>query len=466
MFNYFRNKLETARLKARYERLVQERVLNLIEKSGPQPVAEDPGNWTLLGSGKSSLGESERTDARTKARKLVVDNPYARNLLRLLEIYVVGPELKLIHTPLQKGGDLNNLDQEANRLWSRFLEENRTHFSYREFARRTWRDGECFLRTFPASEWPPAVRFVDPETIGPTSDHPDSHGILTDPDDVETPISYLRIDLASGELKEEIPAEEIIHTKIGVDSNQKRGLTIFTPVLSMLSSFDEWLDIELQARKLQASIVLWRKVQGSPSQVASIADAAQTSTVNDPLGTARKERYRPGSILTTSQATELEFLQPNTNFSDAVPLGRLLLLSTAAGAGVPEFMLTSDASNANFASTMVAEGPAVKLFESEQYFFTREFSALWRWVMSEAVRQRLLPEDFFERMTLSWSFPQLINRDRPREKFADVQLVKQKVLSRAEVARRDNADPILMQKEIEQETAQSGNNSTSNDMDA
>ena len=85
--------------------------------------------------------------------------------------------------------------------------------------------------------------------------------------------------------------------------------------------------------------------------------------------------------------------------------------------------------------------------------------------MSEAVRQRLLPEDFFERMTLYWSFPQLINRDRPREKFADVQLVKQKVLSRAEVARRDNADPILMQKEIEQETAQSGNHSTSNEMD-
>ncbi len=86
--------------------------------------------------------------------------------------------------------------------------------------------------------------------------------------------------------------------------------------------------------------------------------------------------------------------------------------------------------------------------------------------MSEAVRQRLLPEDFFERITLSWSLPQLINRDRPRERFADVQLVKQKVLSRAEIARRDNADPNLMHKEIEQETAQIDDNPTSNDMDA
>ena len=29
---------------------------------------------------------------------------------------------------------------------------------------------------------------------------------------------------------------------------------------------------------------------------------------------------------------------------------------------MPEFMLTSDASNANYASTMVAEGPAMRMF--------------------------------------------------------------------------------------------------------
>ena len=36
-------------------------------------MAEDPGNWTLLGGSNSSPGESERTDARSKARKLVLD---------------------------------------------------------------------------------------------------------------------------------------------------------------------------------------------------------------------------------------------------------------------------------------------------------------------------------------------------------------------------------------------------------
>ena len=33
---------------------------------------------------------------------------------------------------------------------------------------------------------------------------------------------------------------------------------------------------------------------------------------------------------------------------------------------MPEFMFTSDASNANYSSTLVAEGPAVKMFERLQ----------------------------------------------------------------------------------------------------
>jgi hypothetical protein len=131
-----------------------------------------------------------------------------------------------------------------------------------------------------------------------------------------------------------------------------------------------------------------------------------------------------------------------------VPLGRLLLLSAAAGSGLPEFMLTSDASNANYASTMVAEGPAVKMFQAEQCFFAREFSRLWRWVMANAVRAGELDEDFFAMFTPRFCFPELVNRDRPRERMADVRLVQSQILSRSEIARRDGVDPELMRREL------------------
>lgn len=443
MFDYFRDKWHAARLQAKYDRKVREQLLLLLEQQ-PQPVAEDPGNWSLVGSGaKAAFDEATRTDLRAQARQLVQTNPYARNILRLLEVYVAGPGLKAVMAARHPVAD-RELLQRAENLWSDFLAANGRHFSYRETARRTWRDGECFVRLFPLAEWPPTVRYVDPETIGPDHEHADSQGLVTDPDDVETVWSYLRVDPTTGELAEEIADDEMLHTKIGVDTNEKRGVTIFAPVVDALSCFDKWLDTEVQARKLQASIVLWRKVQGPPSQAGSFVD----QTTNQGPGGVRKERYRPGTIITTSPATDLQFLQPKTNFGDAVPLGRLVLLSIAAGAGIPEYMLTADASNSNYSSTMVAEGPAVKLFESEQQFFAGEFARLWRWAMTEAIRLGLLPDDFFEHVAVQWSFPQLVSRDRPKEREIDAQLAEAEILSRAEVARRDGVDPATMRAEI------------------
>jgi capsid protein len=451
MLSYLWNKYQVARLSARYQRLVQERLLSLAESAGPSAVVEDhdAGDWTLLGAGQSSISEHDRLDARARARQLVAHNPHARNVLRLLEVYVVGPGLKVeaVHRKQANTAAAGRTVARANALWNEFLRANRPHWSYREFARRAWRDGEVFVRKFAGPAWPPTVRFIDAEAIGDPTHLAGNKGIVTDPDDVETPIAYLHIDPASGTLLEEIPADLVLHTKTGVDSNQKRGVTIFLPVLDVLKRFEGWMETELIARKLQASIVLWRKVRGSSLQAAALGDAARTGTSTSADGPVNREKIKSGTILTTPAGTELEFLSPNTNFSDAVPLGRLILLCIAAGQGLPEFMLTSDASNANFASTMVAEAPAVKLFRAEQQFFIAEFDALWRWVMGEAVGMRLLPARFFDDFTSTWTAPDVVTRDRAKERQADVSLLRAGVLSRHEVARRDGVDPSVMEAE-------------------
>jgi len=450
MFEFFRDKYAALRLKARHERMVQEQLLALTESN--ESVTEDPGRWQPVGELGSTMTDLKRQDLRTRARTLVSQNPHARNILRLMESYVTGAGLRLTHqlrsvSPLSVIESDSALLKLADRLWKDFLTANVTHYSFQEHARRAWRDGECFLRRYSEFQWPPEVRFLDPETIGSSPDFPLSQGILTDPEDVESPREFLRIDPLDGGLAERIPANDVLHTRVGVDSNQKRGVTLFAPILGTLDCYEKWIDTELHARKLQASIVLWRKVQGSPQQVQAAAVPGGTTTNSG----SRTERFQPGSILTTNQATEIKFLQPDTNFGDAVPLGRLLLLSIAAGVGLPEFMLTSDASNANYASTMVAEGPAVKLFQNEQLFFTQEFTRLWTWVMEVAMQQDLLPGDFFDRVESSWTFPQLVTRDRPRERAADAQLVELGILSRAEVARRDGVEPERMKAERQSE---------------
>ena len=298
MWSYLREQWQLRSLRVRYQRIVQEQLLNLLERQGPLPVSEDPGHWTALGSGNRELSDPERTDTRTQARTLAESHPHVRNWLRLLDIYVVGPGLNLQHTTRPGLEEQPELVHQANRLWQEFLEANHSHFSYREYARRTWRDGECFLRKFPEQGWPPPVRFVDPELIA-DQEGVHSGGIVTDPNDVETVLSYLKVDPQSNHLAEEIPATEIIHTKYGVDANQKRGVTCLLPVLDTLEQFEHWMTTELQARRLQTSLVLWRKVHGPPNQTSALVENQSSQALSDLTGQLRKERIRPGTIVTT-----------------------------------------------------------------------------------------------------------------------------------------------------------------------
>ena len=413
---------------ARARRVLAGRALALAEADAPR---SDPDEHAWRPTGPAAFfAPGRRTptadELRDDARRLARENPYARNALRLLESYVAGPGLAMTVR-----GD-ERLADRATALWAEFLAAAEGHWSFAEHAARTWRDGEAIVRRYApdgwdaedAAAWPPQVRFVEPAAVRETPAHPGCEGVLTREGDVEEPLAYLVHD-ARGRV-DQVPADEVFHSRRGVDSNARRGRSLLEPCVAPLRQHERWVETELKARKLQASIVLWRKVHGGP-----------------PPSDERGERFAPGTILTTSPTTDLQFLQPRTNLSDAVPLGRMLLLAAAAGAGLPEFMFTADASNANFASTMAAEGPAVKRFQSEQRRLAGELTRFWRWVMSASP----LSADELSRLRVEWTFPELVARDRPAERAADVRLLKAGVLSRAEIARRDGVDLAAMEAE-------------------
>ena len=69
------------------------------------------------------------------------------------------------------------------------------------------------------------------------------------------------------------------------------------------------------------------------------------------------------------------------------------LRAIAARLVMPEFMFTSDASNANYSSTMVAEGPAMKMFERLQAsMIEQDRAVMWR-VVDNAVAAGRLPHE-------------------------------------------------------------------------
>jgi hypothetical protein len=78
-------------------------------------------------------------------------------------------------------------------------------------------------------------------------------------------------------------------------------------------------------------------------------------------------------------------------------------------------MLTSDASNANYASTMVAEGPAVRMFQrlqAEQ--IADDLELLWR-AVDWAVECGRLPAAARTRVEIQAEAPSLLVRDSLRE---------------------------------------------------
>jgi len=217
MLGFLRDQWAIAGLRARYQRMLHERMLELSEFSRGSPTSEDPGEWHLLGQPKGLSEPHSRSTLLERARKAARENPYACNILRLLEAYVAGPGLKLNHQPDdERVGETETmlLVRTADNLWNEFLEANLQHYSFREHARRTWRDGESFLRKFPSGSWPPAVRFIDPERIVAAADQPETQGIITAPDDVECPLAYLKGEPGTGNRLEQIPAEEILQTRL------------------------------------------------------------------------------------------------------------------------------------------------------------------------------------------------------------------------------------------------------------
>ena len=96
---------------------------------------------------------------------------------------------------------------------------------------------------------------------------------------------------------------------------------------------------------------------------------------------------------------------------------------------MPEFMLTSDASNANYSSTMVAEGPAVKMFDRLQHeMLGDDIELLWR-VLAHAVAAGRLPSEALRRVDIRGIPPTLAVRDRLKDAQADQILVRNGAMS-------------------------------------
>ena len=147
----------------------------------------------------------------------------------------------------------------------------------------------------------------------------------------------------------------------------KRGVPLFWPVRKNLVRAENLLHNMAAVADIQTAIAMIRRhdlTRQPTAQSFRNAAANLTTTEANSGDTIYFRRYAPGTILDAPKSTEYDFPAAGLDASRYVQVLQAILRAVAARLVVPEFMLTADASNANYASTLVAEGPAVKMFQS------------------------------------------------------------------------------------------------------
>jgi len=388
----------------------------------PYEAYDDDGDrWISLGAGGGPtaktpfVSEQQLRDIREQCRALAASNEFAINGHENRISYLVGSGHTYRATPRKGKQPPAAWCEQAQAVLDEFVAANHWHRRQQEIVRRLDRDGEVFLRFFADGAGLTRVRFVEPAQVA-TPNHAagnaaSSFGILTEIDDVETARAYFVDD-------ELVDAAEIQHRKANVDSNVKRGLPLFYPVRKNLRRAEKLLRNMSVVAEIQSAIALVRKHRGATrAGVQQFVAATSDATVTSPSTgqTTNLRRFGPGTILDSHGGIEYDFPTAGLDASSYVIVLQAELRAIASRLVMPEFMLTSDASNANFASTMVAEGPAIRMFARLQADLACDDLLVMRRVLGNAVAAGRLPGEALMAVDIQVGPPTLEVHDALKE---------------------------------------------------
>jgi len=359
--------------------------------------------------------EHQLARARNIGRLLEQSNEFAINGHENRINYIVGTghTYKVV---AKKGVEASAAEiQAAQEIVDAFVRVNRWQQRQQEIVRRRDRDGEVFLRLFVAPDGVTRVRFIEPSQVFRPQEvaarAEASFGIETEPDDVET-VRFYWVD------GQPVAADEIQHRKLGVDSNVKRGVPLFYPVRKNLRRAEKLLQNMATVSDIQTAIAMIRRHDRLSKPAArTFRDETADASLQEPGkgSSTHFQYYAAGTILDAPKTTDYVFPAAGLDASRYVQVLQAILRSVASRLVFPEFMLTSDASNANYSSTLVAEGPAVKMFQRWQAEMRGDDLAIMHRTLDVAVRTGRLPASVRERVDIQVGMPRVTTRDEKQE---------------------------------------------------
>lgn len=434
MFEGLKLRRERIELQRAQVRVMTEAVQGSLSRMKRSLDDADANDWVPIGTTAGrGLDVTDSQAMRDQAVRLYYRNSHARGIIRLMEKYICGRGFSIAHDC-----DLDAVKE----WWADFWKLNKMTRRCKEIIRRGMRDGDVAIRKFRQKGTGQLVlRFMDVAKIkepaqargGPTGAD-NSDGIATDPQDIENVLGFWYDE-------QFVPASEVFFRKILVDSDVKRGRSFLEVVMPDLALYRKWLTDRMKLNYIRSLIGLDKEVRGGPSEVASLAAGYETSKLRAADGSAYHKTPEGVSVVTHNPGVKYSFMTPNLQAGDVQHDGRSVLLSIAAGSGLSEPMVTADASNANYASSLVAEAPAVMEFEDWQDFWRDLFEEIYETCIQYGIRAGVIPEKYEDE--------QLV--EAPDPATGEMIQTKQKVLVDTPTT-CDVEYPEIVHREILQET--------------
>ena len=341
---------------------------------------------------------------------------------------------------------LQALIVEAQAVIDQFLRENNFQSDMdREIDARAREDGEAFIELCVSPMGQIRASFDEPDMVCQPSSPSGIEEWLRDVDPVryssewlwswsfgvhcvrrtpDDPQGYHVVYDTSGSDWDYIQSSRMVHVKRNVPRNVKRGVSDLYWIANDVQREAKIRRNTAAGAALQAAIAWVREhaTGVTPGAVTSIVDGNSVRTRNQRTSTGtrpiRGGTLKEGTVIDIPE--NMKYLpgpmgaERNPNF---LLVAQYVSRSIAQRWSMPEFMFTSDASNANYASTLVAESPFVKAREADQRFYGQHFIALlWKVLrlaheIGRAFRQFSRFDDLMQIIEITAEGPRVSNRD-------------------------------------------------------
>ncbi len=417
------------------------------------------------------LFNSEMDLARIRgfARNLVNEVAPAIAVLRNLVNYVIGTSWQYGAEPIEKSSSSDPLVAAVDVFIQDWLKFNRwVGKRDREAYRRTVRDGEALPVLSSVGDGMTSVRFNEPSWITEPARVRDldewlhdklnlsdvplswSFGVVTPASDVETVLGYHIVRDSIGNDWDFIPASRAVHMKAVTDSNVKRGVSEFHPVHHLIRSGEKVFDRAATGAIFHASLVGVKNAPPGTSE-SQISGISRVSTRTDPIpgGTRQLDQMKIGAATVLTMSSGLEWMHGSMGMQRTPIIllaGQASLRLAGTRWNMPEWMISGDASNNNFSSSLVAESPFVKSAESEQYAFSCDVEELlWKalkiaWAAGYFRRLDVDWETIVQTVKLVITPTPIATRDPEKETDRRIKLVDTGIMSRQTAAEQEELD--------------------------